>query len=88
MEAQIDTLEVRLFRREKELMGAVEEAKTAATIERSRLEALHAQVLICLSSRVMFLPVDTNQICLCRRFVRRTINWCISNRNSCNLCPR
>lgn len=44
MEAQIDTLEIRLFRREKELMGAVEEAKTAAAIERSRLEAIHAQV--------------------------------------------
>lgn len=44
MEAQIDTLEVRLFRREKELMGAVEEAKAAAAIERSRLEAIHAQV--------------------------------------------
>eukprot|EP00128_Syssomonas_multiformis_P009005 Colp12_sorted_trinity150504_noHs@33530 len=43
MEAQIDTLEIRLFRREKELMGAVEEAKTAAAIERSRLEAIHAQ---------------------------------------------
>ena len=46
MEAQIDTLEVRLYRREKELMGAVEEAKTAATLERTRLEAIHAQVWI------------------------------------------
>lgn len=32
-----------MYRREKELMGAVEEAKTAAALERSRLEAIHAQ---------------------------------------------
>lgn len=44
MESQIDALEVRLQRREKELLAAVDEAKAAATLERSRLEALHAQV--------------------------------------------
>lgn len=44
MESQIDALEVRLQRREKELLSAVDEAKAAAALERSRLEALHAQV--------------------------------------------
>lgn len=43
MESQIDALEVRLQRREKELLAAVDEAKAAAALERSRLEALHAQ---------------------------------------------
>jgi ABC-type phosphate transport system auxiliary subunit len=44
VESQIEALEVRMQRREKELMSAVEEAKAAAAVERSRLEALHAQV--------------------------------------------
>lgn len=44
MESQIAGLEVRMQRREKELMTAVEDAKSAAATERSRMEALHAQV--------------------------------------------
>lgn len=52
MESQIEALEVRMQRREKELMSAVEEAKASAAVERSRLEALHAQVRRCCCCRL------------------------------------
>ena len=41
MERHVKALETRLSRRETELMGAIESSKTAAKLERARLEALH-----------------------------------------------
>lgn len=45
MEQQLSALEARLVRREKELMGAMEEGKVAARIEAARLQSMHAQEL-------------------------------------------
>ena len=58
MESQIAGLEVRMQRREKELMTAVEDAKSAAATERSRMEALHAQV----GGWVLALSISTTTI--------------------------
>jgi outer membrane protein TolC len=54
---QIEALELRMERREKELISEIEQAKAAAAIERSRLEALHAQVTAARSV--------LNWLCLC-----------------------
>jgi hypothetical protein len=54
---QIEALELRMERREKELISEIEQAKAAAVIERSRLEALHAQVTAAHSV--------LNWLCLC-----------------------
>jgi hypothetical protein len=45
MEQQLSALESRLERREKELMGAIEEGKVAARIETARLQSMHSQEL-------------------------------------------
>jgi hypothetical protein len=45
LESQLGQLEGRLERRERELLAAVEEGRSAARVERARLESLHAQEL-------------------------------------------
>jgi hypothetical protein len=44
MESQLNALELRMQRREGELMTAIEETKAAAAMERTRLAAIHSQV--------------------------------------------
>lgn len=44
MEQQVEHLEQRLKRRERELTGAIEDARAAQKMELARLQALHAQV--------------------------------------------
>jgi hypothetical protein len=44
MEKQIDQLEKRLQRRERELTNAIEDGKVSARIERARLVEVHKQV--------------------------------------------
>ena len=46
MERQLKAMEVRLARRESELLSAVEESRAAAKMERIRLQAMHAQVIL------------------------------------------
>ena len=48
MEKAVAQLEQRLLRREQELAAAVDDAKAAQRLERSRMEALHAQVCLLL----------------------------------------
>lgn len=41
LEVQLQQMETRMLRREKELLAAVEEGRVAAKIEQSRLESMH-----------------------------------------------
>jgi len=43
MESSLAQVETRLQRRERELMSALEEGRTAAKMERARMDAIHAQ---------------------------------------------
>jgi hypothetical protein len=52
MENQLNALELRMQRREGELMTAIEETKAAAAMERSRLAAIHSQVRCAIASSV------------------------------------
>lgn len=44
MEKQLEDVEQRLGRRERELSAIIEDVKTSAKMERSRLESIHTQV--------------------------------------------
>ncbi len=44
MEKQLEDVEQRMVRRERELKSIIEEVKSSAKMERSRLESIHAQV--------------------------------------------
>ena len=67
MERHIKSLESRLGRRESELIGAIESSKTAAKLERARLDALHQTEIREKDEQLVRFQQELEQLVYCLR---------------------
>jgi hypothetical protein len=67
MERSIKALEKRLMRRESELLGAIDQSKTAGKMERARLEAIHAAEIREKDEQLVRFQQELEQLVYCLR---------------------